>query len=104
MHTKTTVIALLAMTLLAAGCGGGDVSADEQSTLETREDAARAYSFERVYYDGPDFDYAGAVGITYYNCSGPTLTYGTVTAWSRDEGHNACSYSPYECPDGSPWC
>lgn len=102
MQIKMTIVAILAVAMLAAGCGGGDLSANEQSNLATREDAARAYSYEVDYYDGPD--YANVVGTTYYNCSGPGQTYGTVTEYSVETGHQKCSYSGYECPPSTPVC
>lgn len=99
MQIKTTLFALLAVVTLAAGCGGSDVPVDEQSNLATREDAARLYSYEVVYYTGPDFDNALVVGTTYYGCSGPGQTYGEVTPYSRVESQQTCSYCGYECHD-----
>lgn len=102
MQNKKTVVALLAVVMLAAGCGGADFPVNEQSTLATREDAARAYSYELVYYSGPDF--ASPVGYTYYPCGGYATTYGEVTPYSRVEGKEQCSYSGYECQPNDPMC
>jgi hypothetical protein len=63
MQTKTKLFAQLSVAMLAAGCGGADLPVEEQSNLATRVDAARAYSYEDVYYNGPDFAYV--VGRTY---------------------------------------
>jgi hypothetical protein len=90
MQNMKTGVALLAVAMLALGCGGGDVPVVEQSTLETRADATRGYMYELVYYTGPDFDNEYAVGATYYPCEGKVTTWGQVTPYSRVEFYEYC--------------
>ncbi len=53
MQIKTIVVAVLAAGLLVAGCGGGDLPVEEQSTLETREDALPSCNGQECHYDVP---------------------------------------------------
>lgn|GEM_PF-5672880 len=96
MQKKLGFSALLAVAALAAGCGGADIAKAEQSNLESREDAARANSYEVYYYDAPDL--MNEVGFKMVGCSGPILTYGVVTSYSVTENVNFCSSTGYECP------
>ncbi|WP_164013123.1 hypothetical protein [Pyxidicoccus trucidator] len=97
MQNKATVSALLAVAMLAAGCGGGDIAVNEQSNLATRTDAARAYSYDVYYYDGPDL--VMQAGFKMVGCSGPIQMYGVETEYSVTENVAQCSYGGYECPE-----
>lgn len=98
MRIKVGVSALLAMALLTAGCGG-DMTPEGGSDAQSREAMRRPYSYDVVYYSGPDF--TTVVGTTAYGCSG-IWYYGTVTAYSRIENELPC----YECPINTlpPFC
>jgi hypothetical protein len=94
MQKKTTAVALLAVAMLAAGCGGPDLTVNEQSNLATREDDSRAYSYEIEYFD----EMGNHVGTRVVPCSGPILMYGTTGAYAEMVNEQQCSYGGYECP------
>jgi hypothetical protein len=59
MQMRTVVSGLLlAVGLLAGGCGGIDATPDEQSDLSTRKDALPSCwgeSYTRIFYSDPGF-------------------------------------------------
>jgi hypothetical protein len=73
LKNKAIIGALLAVGLLAAGCGGVDVPVEEQSNLGTRKDelpACNGEAFERVFYS--DAALTNEVGWWYCYCGEST--------------------------------
>jgi hypothetical protein len=101
MRIKTTVVVVLAAGLLAAGCGGVDISVEEQSTLATRKDALPScdgLAFERVFYS--DASLTQVTGHWFCYCGDNTVwAYGNWRSpYSQDFNVQECGY---DVPDTS---
>jgi len=102
VQIKTTVVAVLAAGLLVAGCGGVDLPVQEQSTLETREDAlpsCNGQEFERVFYS--DAAHNNVMGGWFCYCGDDTVwAYGNWRSpYYEDFNVQECNYDvPYTSP------
>jgi hypothetical protein len=102
MQARAMIGALMAVTMLAAGCGEEAILEDEQPTMQTHEAAKLPYSYEIWYYDGPDFQHNYVVGIQYMHCNGPGPLNGTVTQYQNAVNFDSCGGGSWECPTGAP--
>lgn len=86
---------LLVTGLLAVGCGGTE-PAQEESTLNTRQDelpACGGMSYERVFYKEPEM--INEVGWWYCDCgSSSAYIFGKTTAYSQYTYQNYCPSYP----------
>ncbi|RKH42581.1 hypothetical protein D7X12_15355 [Corallococcus sicarius] len=76
MQIKARISALLAVAMLAAGCGEGDVPMNEQSNVETRVEVAGTYSSldgQTCTVGGVSPQLAALSKGPYHNCQGGTM-------------------------------
>ncbi|PTL84975.1 hypothetical protein [Vitiosangium sp. GDMCC 1.1324] len=78
MKTKTTIAGLMmAVGLLATGCGGAVTAVDEQSNLATRKDelpSCWGEAYEHISYSEPEL--INAIGGWHCICGSQAIVYG----------------------------
>jgi hypothetical protein len=92
MQAKRFIGSALVLAGLVSGCGGAGADMQEESTLESREDALPACGgrqYERIFYSEPEM--INEVGWWYCECSSSSAyIYGRTTAYSAYTYNNYC--------------